>query len=305
MKYQNIRVLAVTIALCGWLASCKKESANIFNMFDVTLDLHTDKPNAASEYTEANPGDTMLIDFTINSPTKDMYMISVLKVGSNTPFLKIPITDAGKRRTYSDVVKVVADKAGETSYRVWAVDEDGVYLGDGYKKITINVVSDYKHLPNRLVYLPDTVGKSLNCFLSLDKGTTFSYTTGAANSADIDLGIYGVPQSNGTYKYFIYSLSADPSPFTPYDISGWTKRATLFAAQQGNITEFRDKLATGLAIETEAKKKNINLKSTEVASGKYVFFLTPDGKYGALMINAGTDDYLERPFVNVSIKILP
>jgi hypothetical protein len=205
------------------------------------------------------------------------------------------------------VIDLVADKAGETSYRVWAVDKEGVYLGDGYKKITVHVASDYRHLPNRILYFPDTTGKSMNCYLSLAKGESWSYSTGADHAADIDLGIYRVNQYDGNgdltgYKYYIYSLSASPNPFTPYDVSGWTKRTTQFSSGTGKATDFRDKLSSGLNIETEAKKKSINLKSTEVKSGQYVFFLTPEGKYGALMINAITQDYMELPFMNVSIK---
>ncbi|WP_207510969.1 hypothetical protein [Longitalea luteola] len=308
MKHQNKWVPALMIAFCGWLASCKKDVPNIFNMFDVTLELHSDLPNAAAEYNELNAGDSVVIDFTINSPTKDMYQVAVLKTGANTPYIKIPITDEGKRRTYSDKITLKAEKAGETTYRVWAVDKQGVYLGDGYKQITVNVISDYRHLPNRQVYFPDTVGKSLNCYLSLKDATTYSYSTGAASSADIDLGIYrtwSIVNGEVKYRWFIYSLSASPVPFGAYDVSGWTKRATLFASPGGNANEYRDKLATGLAIETEAKKKTINLKSAEVKSGQYLFFKTPDGKYGALMINAITDDYMERPFMNVSVKIQP
>lgn len=308
MKHNNIRLLLLTVAVCGWLTACKKESQSIFNMFDVTLDLHNDKSNSVSEYTEANPGDSLVIDFTINSPTKDMYMVCVLKVGSGTPFIKIPITEDGKRRSYSDVIKLTADKSGETSYRVWALDKEGVYLGDGHKQITIDVNTDYRHLPNRIVYFPDTVGKSMNCYLSLEKAESWSYTTGAAHAADIDLGIYRVNQYDGNgdltgYKYYIYSLSANPIPFTPYDVSGWTKRTTLFSKGTGKATDFRDKLSSGLKIVTEAKKNSITLTSTEVKAGQYIFFLTPEGKYGALMINAITQDYKELPFMNVSIKI--
>jgi hypothetical protein len=295
------------------VASCKKESKNIFNMFDVSLTLHNDKPNAVSEYVEANPGDSLVVDFTINSQTKDMYMICVLKVGSNTPFIKIPVTDAGKRRSYSGVIDLVADQGvGTTSYRIWALDKEGVYLGDGYKKITIHVLADYRHLPNRSLYFPDSAGRQSNCYLSLSKGTTYSYTTGAEHAADIDLGIYRKPVFNPTtgdligYTINLYSLSASPNPFTPYDVSSWTKRATLFSAPvNGSANNFRDMFKTGKAIEAEAKKKTINL--TQISGGllanQFVYFLTPEGKYGVLMVNAYTDDYNGQPFMNVSVKI--
>jgi hypothetical protein len=310
MTYKYTRLLVLAIMLGGWMASCKKVSPNIFNMFDVQLDLHTDGPNKLSEYTEVNPGDSVVIDFTIHSPSTDMYMICVLKVGSNTPFLKIPIDDPAKRRTFSNVVSLKAEQAGETSYRVWALDKDGVYLGDGYKKITMYVRSDFNHLSNRNMYFPDSADNSLNCYLSLTNASTFNYTNGAEHSANIDLGIYRIPvfNSNGSFSnwdHHIYSLSADPLPFTLYDISDWTRRGTLFSSPTGNANSFRDLHKTGIAIETEAKKKTINLK--EVSFGKdanrFVYFLTPEGKYGVLMINSFTYDYESRPIANVSIKI--
>lgn len=310
MKHQNIRALVLTIALSGWLASCKKDVPNIFNMFDVTLELHSGFPKAASEYNELNAGDSVVVDFTINSPSKDMYQITLQKTGSNSATLKIPITDDGKRRTYSDKITLKADMAGITTYRIWAVDKQGVYLGDGDKEIVVNVAIDYRHLPNRQVYFPDSVGKTLPCYFSLEKAANYTYAMGAANAADIDFGIYRTvtTKSNGEeeIKNYIYSLSASPVPFGAYDISGWTpKRTTLFSSKGGSAGDFLKKLATGLAIETEAKKKTINLTSLQVKTGEYYFFLTPEGKYGALMVNAITDDYLEQPFMNVSVKILP
>jgi hypothetical protein len=310
MNYKHTRLLILAIVVGGWMASCKKESKNIFNMFDVQLDLHTEGPNKLSEYTEVNAGDSVVIDYTITSPTTDMYMICVLKVGSNTPFIRIPIDDAAKRRSYSDVVVLKAEQAGETSYRIWALDKDGVYLGDGYKKITVYVRSDFNHLSNRNVYFPDSTGKSLNCYLSLTSGNTWSYTTGAQHSAEIDLGIYrkAILSGNGSFANWenhIYSLSASPNPFTPYDISGWTQRGTLFSSPTGNANSFRDLHKTGIAIETEAKKKTINLKDVSFGkdANRFVYFLTPEGKYGVLMVNSFTDDYEGKAIANVSIKM--
>ncbi|MEI6950306.1 hypothetical protein V9K67_24205 [Paraflavisolibacter sp. H34] len=310
MKHIPTRIYALIIGLCGLMASCKKEASNIFNMFDVTLTLHNDKPNAAAERNDLNPGDSVVVDYTINSPNQDMYMVCVLKVGATTPFIKIPINETAKRRSYSGQLTLKAEGVGESSYRIWALDKDGVFLGDGYKTIVLNVLSDYRHLSNRKLYFPDTVGKQAQSYLSLAKGTTYSYTEGAANAADIDLGIYRAfkVETNGTITttYYLYSPSAPTNPFAPYDLSGWAnKRTTLFSAATGSAANFISLLKSGKAIEAEAKKVTLNLThvSAGIKAGQYVFFRTPEGKYGAMVVNAVATDYLGNPYLNVSIKI--
>lgn len=313
MKHLNNWIIALVMAFCGLMTSCKKESQNIFNMFDVALTLHNNNPKAVSGDVDVNPGDSLVFDFTITSPNKDMYMVCVHRAGDNLPYLKIPITDDAKRRSYSGTIDIVADRGvGKTTYRIWALDKEGVYLGDGYKSITINVVSDFRFMPNRKLYFPDTMGKQLNSYLSLAGGATYSYTTGASHSADIDLGIYRQavydPNTNEFkgYMHNLYSLSADPNPFVPYDVSSWTKRETLFSAPVKNSTNtFRNTLKTGKTIETEAKKKTINLKhiATGLVSNDMIYFVTPEGKYGVLIVNSITLDYQDKPFMDISVKI--
>lgn len=311
MKQYTIRTLALAIACCGLLASCKKEADNIFNMFDVTLELHSDKSNALKEYNQANPNDDLVIDFTINSPNKDMYMICVWRAGQGTPGIKIPINDPGKRRSYSDVVSIKADQGvGTTTYRVWALDKDGVYLGDGDKQIVIEIASDFRYIPNRNIYFPDTATKQMKSFLSVNKGASYNYGEASAISGDIDFGIYRKPVYNGTGVFTgwincLYTPAADPNPFTPYDVSAWTKRGTLFAAPATGAAATFNGLKTGVAIETEAKKKTINLTNfnTGFASGALFYFKTPEGKYGAMLINAITYNFEGIAYMNTSIKL--
>lgn len=318
MKYLNIRVLAITIVICSMITSCKKESENIFNMFDVTLELHSDDPKNASEYMSLNPNDSVYIDFTINSPTKDMYAIMIHRIRDRRTDKAFIITDDSKRRSFSGVVPMVADQGvGESSYRIWAVDKEGTYLGDGNKVITINVISDMRHLPNRFIYLPDSTSRDSigyqdrDTYFSLSKGTVYNYKTGAEHSTDIDFGYYKAPEYDskgkftGKYLFNIYSLAASPLPFTLNDVSSWTKRGTLFSAPvTGSINDWNGKLTSGKAIETEAKKKTINLKeAVNLKSNNFVYFLTPEGKYGVMMVNSQNEDYLGRPYMNVNVKI--
>src|SRR5690606_23594464 len=97
-----------------------------------------------------------------------------------------------------------------------------------------------------------------------------------------------------TPRNYLYSLSANPLPFTHYDISSWAKRGTLFSKQvaKGSITDMVKKFNTSEKIEAEAKKQSINLtmvpasvneaKSLPLAAGQYIYFKTPEGKYGVI-----------------------
>jgi hypothetical protein len=315
MKIRHTTKALLPVLLLVMFASCKKEAPSIFNMFKVKLTFNQSQPYAVDETgeIELSSQDSVLIDYTIESPDEDMYAICLYKAGGNAPIQKIPITDNGKRRVYSGTFKFKASElgAGLTTFRIWPLDKIGVYLGDGYKKVTINVLSDLKYVSNRKVFLPDTVGQVNPCYLSIKNGETYSYTTGAANSADIDFGFYSkVVQVNPTTQrtdHFMYSLTANPLPFAPYDISSWTKRGTLFSApvtSNATAATWKTRFNTGPKIEEEAKKVNINLTSSPViAANNFIFFKTPEGKYGVMFIQSLSQDYLLRRYIWLSYKM--
>ena len=314
MKSINNKTIFLALSALLFLVGCKKESPNIFDMFDVKLTFHESVPYAIGDdaIAEINGTDSVLVDYTIESPTKDMYLVCLYKTGGTSPIQKIPLPD-GKRKAYSGTFKFYAKDlgAGTTSYRIWAVDKDGVYLGDGYKTITINVLSDIRYLSLRKVFMPDSVGKVNESFLSIDEGKTYSYTTGKANSAKIDFGIYRDTVLNALgvqigWKSYLYSTAAAPNPFVPYDISTWTKRATLFSAPvAGTAATFRSMFSTAAKIIEEAKKKTINLTkiTTGLTSNQFIYFLTPEGKYGVIMIQSFNFDYMGRPYITMSYKM--
>ncbi|MNY51643.1 hypothetical protein D3C86_1872520 [compost metagenome] len=95
-------------------------------------------------------------------------------------------------------------------------------------------------------------------------------------------------------------------------MSTWDpKRTTKFSAPVASqATPFVNTAVSGAAIETLAKARTINLNATVgataaagLAAGSAVFFLTPEGKYGMMLINSVTSDYEKRPLINVSVKI--
>lgn len=314
MKIKHTTIALLPVLLLVIFASCKKTAPNIFNMFKVKVTFNQSQPYAVDENgdIEITSKDSVLIDYTVESPDEDMYVICLYKEGGNLPVQKISITDAGKRRVYSGTFKLYAKDlgAGLTSYRIWPLDKIGVYLGDGDKNVTVNVLSDLKYYSNIKVFMPDTTGKVDPCYLSVSDGPgTYSYTTGAANSAKIDFGFYckvTVSGGNIVWTPYMYSPSASPLPFAPYDISSWTKRGTLFSApvtSNVSTSTWKTRFNTGPRIEAEAKAVPINLTSSPaLAANNFVFYKTPEGKYGVIFVINKYEDSQKRRYVWLSYK---
>ncbi len=319
MKLKNILLPTFALTVLSLVIGCKKEFPNVFNMFNAKLTLHKSEPYAVGEELkkEISATDSVLLDYTIESPDADMYQVALYKTGASSPALKVPVTDASQRRTFSGKFKLYARDLGpgSTSYRIWAYDKDGVYLGDGGKLITITVTPDLLFFTNRRIYVADSVDKIDECYLSISDGKLYSYTTGASHSATIDLGSFvrrdtirnasGVVTST-TLNHYFYSLSADPLPFRHYDISTWTKRATLFSAPTaGSIAELNNNLNTGAKILAAAKTKTINLKNipTALVASQLIYFKTPEEKYGVIFVHTIATDFSNRRYTQVSYKI--
>ena len=306
LKYVGL----VCVAACLFIA-CKKETTNIFNMFeDLTVTYSAKSPYAVTEYKDVNVGDSVYLEYTIESPKTDMYAACIFETSSAIP-TKIALDDT-QRKKYTGIVKLKMDtRVGKITYRIWALDKGGIYLGDGYKSVTLNVLPDYKYWAQREIFIPDSVAKTSNSYISLTDGQLFSYANGKDNTGKIDLGLYRVAGTGATsannYLYNIYALDANPLPFTAYDISSWTgKRATLVAAAKtGQASAFLN-LRTGAQIVTAGKSAKPTLKSitTGLIAGSLFYFLTPEGKYGAFYVNSVSSNNSSRGvFMNVDVKI--
>jgi len=312
-----------------FFSACKKEGENIFNMFtDVEVTLHDTNPLSITGYKQVNDGDSVYIDYTITSKSQDMYAACLLEVGTSSP-TKTILNDS-QRRSYSGVIKMKATKAGKTSYRIYPLDKVGVYLGDGGKTVTIDVLPNISYYNERFVRLPDSVTKEGQCYVSLSTGELFSYNQVMANpqlSGKIDFGIYrkftpevknaqGQITSAANYRFYLYSLSQNPLPFTHFDISTWTKRATVFGARlTTGSTEF-PKYTSGSTIEAVASKATINqLGPIEIAlilpnggttpapaSNSMVYFKTPEGKYGVLYLSSIGSNYKTGQYLVFQMK---
>lgn len=304
----------LTIGMVGAMltTSCKKEGENIFNMFtDVEVTFHDSSPYSVTDYKVVNDGDSIHIDFTMKSAKEDMYVACLLEAGTSSP-IKVPIDDE-HRREFSYTFKLKANRVGKMSYRVYPLDSRGIYLGDDYKKITIDVKPNFSYYTERHLFLPPDGDKSKKSYLSLTTGETFSYNEGADNSSKIDLGFYVDsvavdPEEPDvlTPVYRIYSLDAGVDLPTGHDISSWTLRKTLFSApQQGMDSDFMEDFVAGSVIEEEAGNVEIDQSGpVDIRGGDLVFFTTEDGRTGAIYVSTITESHNLGTYGNLYIKIV-
>jgi len=324
MKIRNIQRLMLAAIGITLFAACKKESPNIFNMFDaVTVTYNNSSPQAVTDYKLVNDGEDVIIDYTIASTGEDMYTVVLEKkagaTGGTPDRSTTVVLNDSQRRSYSGKVTLKMQRDGKNTYRVYALNKAGYFIGDGYKEVVVEVNPSYTFLTNRILYLPDTATRVRNAFLSLSDGTTYNYTNGAANSAKIDLGVWRRPNpstnpsevTSQPYLYGFYSISTPTNPFPLYDVSSWQKRATKFAAPQNSqSTVFNINATSSSVIEGLAKARNPSLtlftptgNSNNLVGDCSISFLTPEGKYGILYIVSITNDLEGRPFMRVHIKI--
>lgn len=316
MKTKNIQKGFFALICAVLLSACAKESENIFTMFkDVNITFNNSDPRCVTDYKLVNDKDEVWIDFTLTSDKEDMYSYVVeTSAGTQQPSrITYAISDETQRRKFSTVLKMTMNRDGKSTYRIYALNAKGIYMGDGYKKVTVDVNPSYTVFVNRDIYLPDSVGKVLPSFMSFVDGSTYSYNTGLANSAKIDFGIYRTmykdAQGNTLYAVNLYNTSTTVFPI--HDFSNWQKRATKFSApvtSQGTV--FTNNAISGSTIETLAKARTITLNNTTattaaagLAPGSAVFFQTPEGKYGMMLINNVTSDLDRKPYINVSVKL--
>jgi hypothetical protein len=306
-------IIGGILGIAVLFASCKKEGENIFNMFDdVQVTYHSTSPYSVVDHKEVNVDDSLYIDFTITSTKKSMYQVCVWEAGAAVPFLRFK-PSATERNSYSNVVKLkMNSKAGLTSYRVWALDSAGVFIGDGYKTLSVYVTPDYTYLPNRYMYVPDTTAKTARSFISLRTGELFNYNEAAANQDKVDAFIaYDPTQNSNKGAFVIYALDAT-IPFTPYNFSAWNKRAVRFSSIKNNqASAFINNLRTGVALQSNTGSptaKSVVLTRTSgndlITAGQLVYFKTPEGKSGAFIINYTTGHSAkEGTLFNVDVKI--
>src|ERR1044072_4943122 len=126
MKILNTTIASLSVLLLVIFAACKKTAPSVMNMYNVKLSITNSTPFVLDDNLEVEmtSKDSVTIDYTLESPDADMYMVNLYKNGGNAVVQKIAITDDGKRRVYSGSFKFLAKDlgAGQTTYRVCAID---------------------------------------------------------------------------------------------------------------------------------------------------------------------------------------
>jgi hypothetical protein len=316
LKYLIASCLLAAVSL----GSCKKEVDNIYNMFDdVKVTFHATSPNAVTDYRTYNEGDEIVIEYTITSAKEDMTAIRVTRDALTPEIVQtVTLTPTDDKRSYSGVLKFNATRTGLSTYRIYALNKQQVYIGDGYTKVTVNVPPNFNYVTQRNLYLPDSVANSTSAsYYSIKLGKAFTYEEAKAVSADIDFAIYRSVPPAGTnisntidgYWYHIYSPAATTLPFTVYDLSTWTKRTTKFSLPMNEPNQFRDNLISGLQIGTYVGAKSVTLDQTpktqagHIRLGYVVYFKTPENKLGAIHFRQITTDINGRWYASIFVKV--
>lgn len=309
MKKYIIGLFAAT----ALFASCEKKVEPI-DSFGVTVDF---KGSGGAKYltgdVELNPKDSIYLDFTINS-SEDMSYVEIQKNGVKVDTFRM--TNFTNKKTFSLVKGYRADSAaGSYTYRVLARNAVAVFLGDGGKQITVTVKPDFNFWSYRILQVPDTTNKTNKCYYSSSDGKTYSYTDGAANSAQIDFGFYWDTTGRGTtatgddLKHTIYSLNAAQPQLGFYDISTWTKNVTLLKKMPTSVN-FVSQLTSGGAIQTliggnmaSGTASKVTLIST-TAGSNVIGFKTAAGKFGAMLIRfVNGDSPAKETQIEVDVKV--
>jgi hypothetical protein len=249
----------------------------------VTVEYKSSHPKCITQNTEVNPKDSIYFDFTVTSE-KEIAFVEIQKNG-----VKIDTFNVGSgKQVFSTVKGYMADStAGDYSYRVLVRNSQTEFLGDGNKLLTVTVKPDFNFWSYRVMAVPDTTDKINKCYFSIATGEALSYTDAAAKSATIDFGYYY--DTTSANKHTIYALTAPQTQLGFYDISSWTKNATVFKKMPTTVN-FVSGITSGGAINTLIKNNMTSGTSSKVnaiavtAGSNVIGFKTAAGKYGAILI---------------------
>jgi hypothetical protein len=274
-------------------SSCEKKVDPV-DSFDVAVSYKGSSSKYVTGNVTVNAKDSIYFDFSISSPSADMSYVEIQKNGVRIDTFRLNgFTD---KRNFSFVKGYKADSIpGDYSYRVLARDTRAIFMGDGGKQLKVTVNPDFNFWSYRVLQVPDSTAKTNKAYYSSVDGKLYSYTDGGANSAQIDFGFYWDTTGRGTtvttddLKHTIYALNAPQPQLGFYDVSTWTKNATLFKKMPTSVN-FVSGLTSGGAIQTliagnmtSGTASKVTTVST-TAGSNVIGFKTATGKYGAILI---------------------
>ncbi|NIG55336.1 hypothetical protein [Chitinophaga sp. Cy-1792] len=294
--------------ILGLFTACEKKVDPVNGNF-ATVTLNGGDKMVTGPMT-VNPGDSITFDFTIATKVP-MKFVSIQKNPVNQTAFVVRDTLKTMATTYSAVKTLKADTAsGPFLYRIVAHDSAGTYIGS--RDIVITTNPDFYYYTYKFLRVPDTTGKVNPCYISLVTGDTYSYSTGAANSAKIDLGIaydttgaYTPTNTADDVKFVVYNMDSAQAATPYYDLSSWTKSKTLINRTKSPAF---NTLLSGGGLRSAAKTANLSASKIKrivnVVAGDLIFFQTAAGKTGCMTINytngsSGAAD----SFINVDIKV--
>jgi hypothetical protein len=293
-------ILSTLAAAAVIVIGCEKTVAPI-DSYGVTVDYKSGNPKNLTGNVSLNPKDSIILDFTISSSTEDMAVIEIQKNGAKIDTFKVSNANS---RTFSGIKRYQSDSiAGDYTYRVFARNKKGVYIGDGGKSIKVTINPDFIYWSYKTLAVPDSVAKTNKSFFVSTSGDVLSYVQGSANSALIDFGYFFDTTTVGAPKHTIYALGANK--FAPHNLSTWTKNATVF--KKASSPAFSTLISGGSlrAAGISNLASGATTTANALASGNLVYFRTSAGKYGCIQINFINDfgAMQSQTYINIDVKV--
>ncbi|WP_462251208.1 hypothetical protein [Ferruginibacter sp.] len=308
-------IIPITVVLLA-VTACEKKTSPV-DESNATITLRNSGTNFVTDNITVNPKDSIFFDYTVTSST-DMRFVSIQKNPANqTAFVVRDTMTAATKNSYSVVKRLRADSInGSYIYHFVAHTANGVYIG--HKAITVTVKADYTFWSYRFLKVPDSAAKINKCYFATSNGNSYSYSDGASISNLIDFGYFydtTMVTVNSTLQpkgHTIYTLPNTITPFAHYDISTWTKNATLLKSTSTTVASITSAGAirtacvpalnsgtvTRFSQTDRGTQANINLLLT----GQNFVFKTVTGKYGVMGVSF-TNNEGSNSSINIDVKI--
>jgi hypothetical protein len=300
---KNNKLIIVCVAAVIIFTSCLKK-IDIPQSNTATVTFASSGANFVTTDITVNPKDSIFFNFSVESSSKDMRYVGIQKNPADLiAFIAKDTLNAGNKNLFSATKRFAADSAaGVYKYRVLALDSAGIYIGS--KEVTVTVTADFNFYSFRTLYVPDTTAKTNQTYFATTTGQTYSYSTVGTNSGLIDFGYFYDTASAKKHTIYALNITPVPSQFSFYDISTWTKNATIFKKVTtptfASFTSSGSLRTAGLANLSSGTSSSI----PALAANNIILFKTAAGKYGAIQVNyINTDGPAATTYMNIDVKV--
>jgi len=128
IRFKHIIFTLATAAL--FTLGCEKKVAPI-DSFGVSVNFNTGNPKNLTGNISINPKDSVILDFTIASSIEEMAVIEIQKNGARIDTFNV---SGSNKMIFSGIKRYMSDSiAGDYTYRIFARNKKGIYIGDGGK----------------------------------------------------------------------------------------------------------------------------------------------------------------------------